>query len=66
MTAAELKREREKAGLTRTQLAAAIGRSERAIYHYECGRTPILQANEMAIRQVLAATKQAKKNKSAA
>jgi len=56
MSAAELKRERERAGLTRTQLAAAIGRSERIIYHYEAGKVEILQANEMAIRQVLAAT----------
>jgi len=49
----ELKKAREAAGLSPTQLAALIGMTERMIYRYEGGETPISQRTEMALRQAL-------------
>lgn len=53
MTGSELTQMREASGLTRTELGAAIGRTERSIYRYEANERPIDGPTEMALRQVL-------------
>lgn len=53
MTGPDLKARREKAGMTRTELGAAIGRTERSIYRYENGERPIDGPTAIAIESIL-------------
>lgn len=53
MTGDDVKTRREQKGWTRTQLAAAVGRSERQIYRYENGESPIDGTAALALEQVL-------------
>jgi transcriptional regulator with XRE-family HTH domain len=53
MTPKELKARREAAGMSRIELAAAIGVSSRQIYRYENGETPILLYMAMALERAL-------------
>lgn len=53
MTGQELRIAREKVGLNRTQLAAALGVSERQVYRYEDGSTEIMLHMQLAIAHVL-------------
>ena len=50
MTPDELKKARLTASLTRTQVAALVGMSERSIYRYENGEYPIDQRTATALR----------------
>ena len=54
MNADEARKLREAAGLTRTQVGALIGVSERTIYRYEDGDVKISGPVEIALRQALA------------
>ena len=53
MTGPELRKRREAAGMSRAQVAAALGLSERQIYRYEDGETEILPMTERALSTVL-------------
>jgi DNA-binding XRE family transcriptional regulator len=53
MTAREMKRAREVAGMTRADLASALGLSERQIYRLEDGVSPITKRHELAINSAL-------------
>lgn len=53
MTGEELVRMRVAVGLTRTELGAAIGRTERSIYRYEANERPIDGPTEIALLQAL-------------
>lgn len=60
MTGDELTRMREASGLTRTELGAAIGRTERSIYRYEADERPIDGPTEIALRQALGGRSQSR------
>ena len=49
----ELTRLRTEAGLNKTELAAKIGVSERTVYRWERGASPILPAMENLLRLTL-------------
>lgn len=53
MTGAQLKAKREAAGMTRTELAAAMGIVERTVYRLENEETPISRTYQIILEQVL-------------
>jgi len=53
MTPEELTAMREAAGLNRTQLAAAIGKSQRTVERYEAGDSEPDETTQIAILSVL-------------
>lgn len=53
ITPSELTQGRERAGLTRTELAAKIGVAERTVYRWEAGERRIGVLADSAIRQAL-------------
>jgi DNA-binding transcriptional regulator YiaG len=49
MTPEDVTRVREQLGLTKQQLAKALGMTERAVYYWETGERPITRAIELAL-----------------
>ncbi len=53
MTAEQLKRLRQRAGLTQKALAALLGVARITVVRWETGQRPISRVTELAIRYVL-------------
>ena len=52
MTGNKLRELRKSLGMTQTQLAEAIGRTQERISHYETGRWPIPRVVELAVSTI--------------
>ncbi len=53
MTRAELKRERERLGMTQAAMAEALGMQRNSVARMENGRQPIMTTTELAVKYLL-------------